>query len=67
VIDPGKTAEQIDGIIAKLLDNFPPPKRQSNSKLSIPELIGDRIEREVRINSLGIGSNHSPPVCIDSW
>ncbi|MCJ7483083.1 MAG: DUF4136 domain-containing protein [Thermodesulfovibrionales bacterium] len=28
VIDPGKTAEQIDGIIAKLLDNFPPPKRQ---------------------------------------
>ena len=28
VIDPGKTAEQIDGIIAKLLDNYPPPKRK---------------------------------------
>jgi len=28
VIDPGKTAEQINEVITKMLENFPPPKRQ---------------------------------------
>jgi hypothetical protein len=28
VIDPGKTAEQINEVVAKMLENFPPPKKQ---------------------------------------